>query len=85
MVPDTISPLLTMSTGQLSTLDAPGVIAHETGHLLFLLDQYNPFTKVPYKGHENDIMAEHGTYSIMPDEIESIVGHIYDKECGCKK
>jgi RHS repeat-associated protein len=77
--------LMSMSSGDLSTDDAPGVIAHETGHLLHLFDHYYPWNKKPWPGHENDIMAESGSYSILPDEIESIVGHTYDKACGCKK
>jgi RHS repeat-associated protein len=77
--------LLTMATGSWSSIDSTQTIAHETGHLLHLYDHYNPFTKTPYKGRGNDIMAESGNRAVMPDEIGSIVGNIYDKECGCQK
>jgi len=76
--------LLTQATGSWSSIDSTATIAHEAGHLLGFYDHYNPFTKRPYKGRENDIMAESGSRAVMPDEIPSIVGNFYDKECGCK-
>jgi RHS repeat-associated protein len=76
--------LLTMSSGSMSSIDSALTVAHEAGHLLGLFDHYNPITRVPWKGHSNDIMAESGNNAVLQDEINSIVGKWYDKECGCK-
>ncbi|HXC61533.1 MAG TPA: RHS repeat-associated core domain-containing protein [Nitrospiria bacterium] len=74
---------ITMNSGSWwSQLDLR-TVAHEAGHLLGFWDHINPLTNAPWKGSENDIMAESGNYAILQQEIDSIVGKWYDKECKC--
>jgi len=72
----------------------PATVAHEFGHFLRLWDHYFPFSKKPWPGHANDIMADQGGTDVSDKEINSTISGTNDgdrmwnlagRDCRCKK